>query len=136
MPKSTSPYPSISDYGLIGDCRTAALVSRQGSVDWCCLPRFDSGSTFARLLDWEHGGHCSIAPSHDGSWEYSREYLPDTLVLATTLHGPDGKLRLLDCFLVPEADGSPGERRILRVIEGQRGSIELEIRVAARFDYG
>src|SRR5947209_11629865 len=105
------PYPSIGDYGLIGDCHSAALVSRRSSIDWCCLPRFDSGSTFARLLDWEHGGQCSIAPSQAGSWEFAREYLPDTLVLATTLHGPEGKLRLLDCFLIPEANGSTDERR-------------------------
>jgi GH15 family glucan-1,4-alpha-glucosidase len=134
--EKTDTYPPIGDYALIGDCRSAALVSRRGSIDWCCLPRFDSGSTFARLLDWEDGGHCSISPTTDGSWEYSREYLPDTLVLATTLHGPQGKLRLLDSFLVPESDEAADERRILRVIEGQRGSVELEIRVAPRFDYG
>jgi len=62
-----------------GDCRSAALVSRQGSIDWCCLPRFDSGSTFARLLDWEHGGRCSINPT-GRDLEYSREYRPDSLV--------------------------------------------------------
>ncbi|MBV8432237.1 MAG: glycoside hydrolase family 15 protein [Solirubrobacterales bacterium] len=133
------PYPPIGDYALIGDCHSAALVSRQASIDWCCLPRFDSGSTFARILDWKRGGHCAIAPT-DGEWDYSREYLPDTLVLATTLHGPAGKLRVLDCFLVPqgaEAGSKPGsERQILRLIEGQRGSVELEIRIAARFDYG
>jgi GH15 family glucan-1,4-alpha-glucosidase len=128
-------YPPIGDYALIGDCQSAALVSRHGSIDWCCLPRFDSGSTFARLLDWERGGHCSITPDGD-DWDCAREYLPDSLVLATTLHGPAGKLRLLDCFLLPEQDGPSEERRILRVIEGQRGSVKLEIRVAPRFDYG
>jgi GH15 family glucan-1,4-alpha-glucosidase len=133
---ATDPYPPIGDYALIGDCRSAALVSRQGSIDWCCMPRFDSGSTFARLLDSEHGGYCSIAPTDGGEWEYSREYLPDTLVLATTLHGPAGKLRLLDCFTLPPRGRRAEERQILRVIEGQRGSVELEIRVAARFDYG
>jgi len=130
------PYPPIGDYALIGDCRTAALVSRQGSIDWCCLPRFDSGSTFARILDWDHGGHCSITPAANGEWEYSREYLPDTLVLATTLHGPAGKLRLIDCFTLPRRDDRSEDRRILRIIEGQRGSVELEVRVAPRFDYG
>jgi GH15 family glucan-1,4-alpha-glucosidase len=129
-------YPPIGDYALIGDCRTAALVSREGSIDWCCLPRFDSGSTFGRLLDWERGGHCSIMPTDNGEWGYSREYLSETLVLATTLHGPAGKLRLLDCFILPEADQRGDERQILRIIEGQRGSVELEIRVAPRFDYG
>ncbi len=134
MPPS-DPYPPIGDYALIGDCHSAALVSRSGSIDWCCLPRFDSGSTFARVLDWKRGGHCSIAPT-SGEWESSREYLPDTLVLATTLHGPAGKLRVLDCFTVGRRSDPTSERQILRVIEGHRGSVELEIRLAARFDYG
>jgi GH15 family glucan-1,4-alpha-glucosidase len=128
-------YPQIGDYALIGDCQSAALVSRQASIDWCCLPRFDSGSTFARLLDWERGGRCSITPAGGEGWEWHREYLPGSLVLASTLHGPEGKLRLLDCFLLPEQMPSE-ERHILRVIEGQRGSVKLEIRVAPRFDYG
>jgi GH15 family glucan-1,4-alpha-glucosidase len=136
MPAQRHPYQPIGDYALIGDCRSAALISRQGSIDWCCLPRFDAGSTFARLLDSERGGHCSIMPAGGGSWNYSREYLRDTLVLSTTLDGPGGKLRLLDCFVGPEADGSSSGGRLLRVIEGQRGSVELEIRVAPRFDYG
>jgi pentatricopeptide repeat protein len=129
-------YPPIGDYALIGDCHSAALVSRTGSIDWCCLPRFDSGSAFGRLLDWENGGHCSITPSGGDGWEYSRQYLADTLVLETRLHGPHGDARVLDCFVIrPDSDASD-ERQILRVIEGERGSVELEIRVAPRFDYG
>jgi GH15 family glucan-1,4-alpha-glucosidase len=127
---------------LIGDCRTAALVSRQGSIDWCCLPRFDSGSAFARLLDWERGGHCTIWPRGRGKWQVSREYVEDTLVLVTRLQGARGEVRLLDCLLVPKR--GPQERprqaasgpHILRVIEGHRGAVELELRVAVRFDYG
>jgi GH15 family glucan-1,4-alpha-glucosidase len=142
MPESAHPYPPIADYGLVGDCRTAALVSREGSIDWCCLPRFDSGSAFARLLDWEGGGHCSIWPTGRGRWRVSREYMRDTLVLVTTLQGARGEVRLLDCLVVPK--GGPRSRRgrtaagphILRVIEGHRGSVELELRVAVRFDYG
>ena len=134
MPASNT-YPPIGDYALIGDCHSAALISRSGSIDWCCLPRFDSGSTFARVLDWERGGHCSIAPT-EGEWECSREYLPDTLVLATTLHGPAGKLRVLDCLTIAKRSDPTSERQILRVIEGQRGSVELEVRLAARYDYG
>ena len=130
------PYPPIADYALIGDCHSAALISRTGSIDWCCLPRFDAGSAFGRLLDWERGGHCSITPSQAGPWNYERAYLDDTLVLCTTLHGPVGEVRLLDCFTIhPDSDASD-ERQILRVIEGQRGSAELEIRIAPRFDYG
>ena len=139
---SADPYPPIGAYGLIGDCRTAALVSSRGSIDWCCLPRFDSGSAFARLLDWEGGGHCSIHPAGRGKWEARREYLEDTLVLATTFEGTSGEVRLLDCFLVPEArgdsdaEGQPSGPHILRVVEGVRGRVELEVRVSVRYDYG
>jgi len=133
---SQDEYPPIADYGLIGDCQSVALVSRQGSIDWCCLPRFDAGSAFGRLLDRERGGHCSIAPTGEGPWEYRRRYLDDTLVLETTLIGPVGEVCLRDCFIVSEPGmGLPG-RHILRVIEGRRGAVELELRIAPRFDYG
>ena len=134
---STDSYPPIGDYALIGDFRSAALVARSGSIDWCCLPRFDSGSAFARLLDWERGGYCSIAPTDGEQWSYSREYLEDTLVLRTTLDGPAGGAALIDCFALGDrGDGEGDERQVLRVLEGGRGSIEFEIRVAPRFDYG
>lgn len=129
-------YPPIGDYGLIGDCATAALVSREGSIDWCCLPRFDSGSAFGRLLDRERGGHCSITPTGDGAWDFSRAYLEDTLVLETSLHGPSGEARLIDCFTLPEPNAPAGQSRILRVLEGCRGSVEVELQIAPRFDYG
>ncbi len=128
-------YPPISEYGLIGDCHSAALVSRHGSIDWCCLPRFDSGSAFGRILDWEGGGHCSITPSAPGDWRHDRVYLDDTLVLQTTVEGPAGRARLIDCFLLSPNDSNP-HRQILRVIEGNRGAVEFELRIAPRFDYG
>jgi GH15 family glucan-1,4-alpha-glucosidase len=135
LPTSAHPYPPIRDYALIGDCATAALVSRQGSIDWCCLPRFDSGSAFGRLLDWERGGHCSVSPAARGRWESSREYLEDTLVLVTTFQAPGGEVRLTDCLLMDEPPAREGPH-ILRVIEGQRGAVDIALRVAARFDYG
>src|SRR5690242_11331144 len=111
MPARVDQYPPISAYGLIGDCRSAALVSRRGSIDWCCLPRFDSGSAFARLLDFERGGHCSITPAGRGKWEVSRDYLEDTLVLVTSWQGSRGEFRVLDCFLMPEAGRRPPRGR-------------------------
>src|SRR3954449_1893141 len=86
--------PPISSYGLIGEARSAALVSAAGSIDWCCLPRFDSGALFARLLDPE-GGHCSI----EAERVLGRRYLEQTLVLETQLAGAGGEARLLDFFV-------------------------------------
>jgi GH15 family glucan-1,4-alpha-glucosidase len=133
----TERYPPISDYGLIGDCHTAALVSRRGSIDWCCMPRFDSGSAFGRILDWEGGGQCSVGPSGRGKWQYERTYIENTLVLETTVDGPAGQARLTDCFLLdPGGPQETDQRRILRVVEGRRGAVTFEVRVAPRFDYG
>jgi GH15 family glucan-1,4-alpha-glucosidase len=133
---SENTYSPIGDYALIGDCHSAALVSREGSIDWCCLPRFDSGSAFGRLLDRERGGLCAIQPIGDGPWDYVRSYLGDTLVLETTLLGPTGEARLTDCFAIQGSPEQSRERRILRVLDGVRGSVELAVRVAPRFDYG
>jgi GH15 family glucan-1,4-alpha-glucosidase len=120
--------PPISSYGLIGDRRSAALVSSAGSIDWCCLPRFDSGALFARLLDRD-GGHCAIEAARTGG----RRYLERTLVLETTLLGDDGEARLLDFFLTSEEAEQPC---LVRVVEGVRGSLDLKVEVAPRFDYG
>jgi GH15 family glucan-1,4-alpha-glucosidase len=134
---SAASYPPIADYALIGDCRTAALVSRQCSIDWCCLPRFDSGSAFGRLLDWDHGGHCQISPAGGtGSWECTREYLEHTLVLKTTLRGRGGEATVLDCLTMDERAMERRGTRVLRVIEGRQGTAELDIRIVPRFDYG
>jgi GH15 family glucan-1,4-alpha-glucosidase len=129
-------YRPIGDYALIGDCHTAALISRHGSIDWCCLPRFDAGSTFAHLLDSERGGRCAIVPADGGPWEITRSYVGDSLVLETALQGRTGAARLIDCFVIREGTRADTERRIIRVLEGVRGSVEFELRVAPRFDYG
>jgi GH15 family glucan-1,4-alpha-glucosidase len=97
-------YAPIHDYGLIGDCRTAALVSQGGSIDWWCAPRFDSGSCFGRLLDHERGGHCSIVPADEGATAFQR-YVDHTLVLETIFRGPAGEACLRDCLALP--DGGP-----------------------------
>ena len=131
-----SSYAPIADYALIGDCNSAALISREASIDWCCLPRFDSGSAFGRLLDWDRGGHCAITPSGEGPWEFSRRYLDDTLVLETNVLGPGGEAKLLDCFTIQGDPVQTERRQILRVIEGVRGSVEVDVRIAPRFDYG
>jgi GH15 family glucan-1,4-alpha-glucosidase len=126
---------AIRDYALIGDCRAAALVSSDGAIDWCCLPRFDSGSAFATLLDAD-AGCCRIAPGDSDSWRTSRRYLEDTLVLETTFTSDQAICTLTDCFLAPDDSTPPFERKILRLLEGKRGQAQLQIRVAPRYDYG
>ena len=125
-----STYPPLAAYGLIGDRRSAALVSSTGSIDWCCLPRFDSGSVFGRLLDWERGGRFAIeAPGA----EREQRYLEGTMVLETRLRGEGGEARLLDFFPPPE--GREGSR-VVRIVEGVAGSLELHVHFEPRFDYG
>ncbi|HWD09402.1 MAG TPA: glycoside hydrolase family 15 protein [Actinomycetota bacterium] len=125
--------PPIGDYALISDCHTAALLSRPASVDWCCLPRYDSSAVFGRLLDWEGGGFWSIEV--DGA-SATRDYLEDTLVLATTFSAPGGECRLLDCFTMRRGGRQHPHRQLLRVVEGVRGRTELRTLIRPRFDYG
>lgn len=134
MSPSRRGYRPISDHALIGDCHATALVCRDGSIDWCCLPRFDSGSCFGRLLDRRGGGFCSIEPDEPVE-ETSREYLDGTLVLSTTFRTEEGQASVTDCFTVGR-DGPRRDRQLLRIVEGQRGRVRLRLRVAPRFDYG
>ena len=119
-------YPPIDRYALIGDCHSVALVSTTGSIDWACLPRLDGGSCFGRLLDWDKGGSCSIRPV--GAHEGSRRYLPGTMVLETTLRSGGGEATLTDCFTMRQGGRKDPHRQLLRVIEGTRGRIDLEVR--------
>jgi GH15 family glucan-1,4-alpha-glucosidase len=128
----------IADYALISDCRSAALVSRDGSVDWLCPGRFDRPSVFARLLD-EDAGHWSLRPA--GEAEVSRRYLDGTMVLETTFRTPTGTLVLLDAMAVgPDehghelGQGSPGV--LLRRASCVEGSIDLEMEYQPRTEYG
>lgn len=119
--------PPIADYAVIGDCRSAALVSRSGSVDWLCLPRFDSPSLFGALLDHRRGGRFVIRPRR--RFETSRRYLPDTNVLETTFTTNRGWLRVVD--LVPVASEADKRRElrpdheILRLVECADGDVEV-----------
>ncbi len=128
------PYLPIGDYALIGDCHSAALVSFGGSIDWCCLPRFDSDSCFARLLDHRRGGHFAIAPV-DGSAR-RREYVGDSMVLATTFEDTSGAVRLTDFFAMRRGGREHPRRELVRIVEGLRGAMRLAIEFVARFDFG
>ena len=120
----------IEDYALIGDTQTAALVSRDGSIDWLCLPRFDSGACFAALLGDRSNGRWKLAPAGDGH-RVERSYLDGTLVLETVFHTPDGTVRVTDCM--PPRGQAPD---VVRVVEGVSGAVEMEMDLVVRFDYG
>jgi GH15 family glucan-1,4-alpha-glucosidase len=119
----------IEDYALVGDTQTAALVGRNGSIDWLCLPRFDSPACFAALLGDRSNGRWQIVPVDPHRVE--REYLPGTLVLATTFHTASGSARILDCMPIR---GQAAD--IVRVVEGLSGSVAMEMDLVVRFDYG
>ncbi|MFZ0551268.1 MAG: glycoside hydrolase family 15 protein, partial [Steroidobacteraceae bacterium] len=132
--KRAGEYPPIADYALIGDCHSAALVSRQGSIDWCCLPRFDSDSCFGRLLDWDNGGYFQICPL--GRFSSRREYLEKSLVLVTTFRAAGGEARLIDFFAMRSGGRQRPRREIVRIIEGVRGTLRLQVRFVPRLDFG
>ena len=127
-------YPAISDYGYIGDCHSCALVSGSGSIDWACMPRFDSGSCFGRILDWQKGGFCQISPM--GPYKSSRHYIDKTLVLETVFENNEGRVRLIDCFTMREGGKHDPHQQILRVVEGIEGKMILKFDCAPRFEYG
>ncbi len=121
----------IEDYGLVGDLRAAALVGRNGSVDWLCLPRFDSPSCFSALLGDERHGRWLVAPA-DEVLTTTRRYRPDTLILDTDFETADGVVRVTD-FMPPRGDGPP---RFMRIVKGLRGRVPMRLELALRPDYG
>jgi GH15 family glucan-1,4-alpha-glucosidase len=127
-------YPSIAEHGLIGDLQTSALVSTDGTIDWFCSPRFDSPSIFGSLLDKARGGHFSAHP-HDESYEKKQLYFPDTAVLITRFLTEDGVGEVID-FMPVTSDATSDHHDLVRVVRCVRGSIDFDIEVAPRFDYG
>ena len=120
----------IEDYGLIGDLHTAALVSRAGSIDWLCLPRFDSGACFAALLGGPEHGRWLLAPTSDDA-RVSRRYRPETFILETTFELDEGAVRVID--FMPPRTANPV---LARIVEGVRGEVEVATELVIRFDYG
>src|SRR6516164_1734751 len=120
----------IEDYALIGDCTTAALVGRNGSIDWLCWPRFDSGALFAALLGTSEHGRWRISPA-DPSPRTSRAYHDGTLVLETVFDTADGRVALIDFMPIGGAGSS-----VIRLVKGLRGKVAMQSHLALRFDYG
>src|SRR5436190_445629 len=120
----------LEDYALIGDTETAALVGRDGSIDWLCLPRFDSGACFAALLGTERHGHWLLAPKVPVV-AVDRRYRTDTLILETEFRTADGLVRIIDCM--PPRGMAPD---VVRVVEGVEGRVAMHMDLLMRFDYG
>ena len=120
----------IEDYGLIGDLQTAALVGKDGSIDWLCLPRFDSPACFAALLADESAGHWALRPQGAGPCT-TRRYRGDSLVLETEWDTDSGAVRVIDCM-------TPGDEEVdvVRIVEGVEGRVSMEMVLRLRFDYG
>ncbi|HEY6068163.1 MAG TPA: glycoside hydrolase family 15 protein [Gaiellaceae bacterium] len=120
----------IEEYGLIGDLQTAALVSREGSIDWACFPRFDSGACFAAILGTSEHGRWLVHPRVDG-WVVKRWYRPGSLVLETEWETDAGAVRVTD-FMPPRGKAPD----IVRIVEGTRGHVDMTSELVMRFDYG
>src|SRR4249919_2576705 len=118
----------LEDYGLIGNMISAALVSRDGSIDWLCFPRFDSGACFAALLGGRENGRWSVTPAAQMR-RIERRYRDGTLVLETDMETADGAVRLID--FMPVRDRRP---QLVRIVEGLRGQVELHVDLVIRFD--
>lgn len=134
MNDAVPSQPAISDYAYVGDCHSAALISRDGSIDWCCMPRVDSASFFSRILDWEKGGYCQIAPTQP--YQTSRNYLDNTMILLTCFQTAEATARIYDFFPMRRGGKHNPYVQIIRIIEGVSGSMEFEANILPRFDYG
>ena len=130
MPPFADQALPIEDYALIGDCRTAALVGRDGAIDWLCWPRFDSAACFAALLGKRENGRWRIAPAAADA-KVSRRYRAGTLVLETLFETAEGEVALVDFMPMGGADTS-----VIRLVEGRRGRVTLRMELCVRFDYG
>ncbi|MGB6973947.1 MAG: glycoside hydrolase family 15 protein [Terracidiphilus sp.] len=120
----------IEDYAVIGDCETAALVSKDGSIDWLCWPDFASEACFAALLGSEENGYWKIAPAK-GEWSSSRQYREGTLILETTFEQAGGAMRVTDFMPIRGRNAD-----LIRIVEGVRGTVDVRMEMVLRFDYG
>jgi GH15 family glucan-1,4-alpha-glucosidase len=120
----------IEDYALIGDCETAALVGKDGSIDWLCWPRFDSGACFAALVGTPDHGRWKLAPA-DASQRATRQYRDGTLILETSFDTQDGSVTIIDFMPLREEQSD-----LVRIVRGRRGQVQMQMELSLRFDYG
>ena len=130
-PAATPQYAApIEDYAMIGDCHSAALVSREGSIDWLCWPRFDSPACFAALVGTPDNGRWRIAPA-EPPVRIRRQYRPGTMILETIFETKDGSVALIDFMTA-----ATGSSSVVRIVEGRGGQVAMRLDLALRFDYG
>ena len=130
-------YPPIADYGMLGDLRSAALLSKQGSIDWMCLPRFDSPWIFGRLLDWDKGGYLELRPV-GGAVDY-RQYRRDSNVIQTVWSSGHARVRVVDWMPVTPKSKRvkpPESLRLIRMVQPVAGATDWRLTFKPRFDYG
>ena len=134
VPAEGGPAPSIRDHAAIGDGRTVALVTLDGTINWLCLPDLDSPSIFGALLDAERGGSFTLRP--DVPYAMSRRYLPSTNVLETTFQTAAGSVRVIDAMTLPDDVALVPARELCRRIEPVDGAVPMRWTVSPRFGYG
>src|SRR5258708_14608992 len=122
--------PPIEDYAIIGDCETGALVSRDGSMDWLCWPRFDSAGCFAALLGTAENGRWLLAPA-DAAARSTRRYRGETLILETDYETADGAVQIVDFMPLRRSNAD-----LVRTVTGKRGRVAMRTEIVFRFDYG
>ncbi len=128
-------YQPIENYGMVGDLRTVALISTQGSIDWLCLPRFDSPAVFGALLDDQKGGSCGIWPA-DTDVTFRQSYWPDTNVLVTRFFTDSGTVELIDFMPIHHEEQALGDcRQLIRIVTASRGSMELRLHCQPAFNF-
>lgn len=138
--KPDSPHPSptyqpIEDYAVIGDLHTVALVGKNGSIDWCCIPRFDSPSVFGAILDARKGGYFRIAPPDTPGMGNKQLYLPETNILITRFLTVDGVGEITDFMPVKREGSAHHQHHIVRSVKVVRGSLPFELVCRPAFNY-
>src|SRR5262245_58002889 len=128
-------YQPIENYGVIGNMRTTAHVGIDGSIDWFCFPYFDSPSIFAAILDQKKGGTFQISPSSQNI-TYKQFYWPDTNILVTRFHSPDGMAEVIDYMPAGEAAAESGTHELVRRINVVHGSLPFRVHCKPAFNYG
>src|ERR1700726_3674835 len=134
-PEMSSTYQPIEDYAIIGDLHTVALVGKNGSIDWCCLPRFDSPSVFGALLDANKGGFFRIAPPETPGMGRKQLYLPETNILITRFLTADGVGEITDFMPVKREGSSRHQHHIIRSVAVVRGSLSFDLTCRPAFNY-